>query len=94
MHSAKKPSKNSNVSLCQSLTQVCALVQNITTTADKGNKAVTLYTNSHFQPATLLYLLFTVPTCFGHNKMEVKFVYIGKAHRKCKVVIVQTMKVY
>jgi hypothetical protein len=57
-------------------------MQNITTTTDKGNKSVMLHTDSHFQPATQ-YILFTVPTYFGHNKMEVKSLYNGKAHRKC-----------
>jgi hypothetical protein len=71
MHSAKKHKKTVDVSLCHFLTQVCALVQNITTTMDKGNKRVMLHTDSHFQPVTQ-HSLFTVPTYFGHNKMEVK----------------------
>jgi hypothetical protein len=74
MHGAKKHLKNSicvRLSLSETNRQVCALMQNITTTADKGNKRVMLHTDSHFQPATQ-YLLFIVPTCLGHNKMEVK----------------------
>jgi len=47
------------VSLRHFHTQVCA------------QQRAMLHTDSHFQPATQ-YLLFTAPTCFGHNKMEVQ----------------------
>jgi hypothetical protein len=73
-------------------------VQHITNRANTGNKKAKLYTNFHFQLAAQY--LFTVPKCFGHNKLEVRgCVYWPVAQKmyntkEGKGVIVQTMNAY
>jgi len=82
MHGAKNIKKAVNVSVCHFLTHVCALMQNITSTADNGNKRVMLHTDSHFPPCHTIFIIWGSYMFWSQDGSE-EFVYNGKAHRKC-----------